>query len=187
MIDGRKLFHMSSDATTREMLDVVNDNDEVIAVADRSEIYAQGLNNRIVHIFVIDPNTNNIFIQQRGPHVKYLPNYLCTSAGGHVSSGETYSDAAKREMKEELGLETDLTFISKFKFIAGAHEPGIRFISLYRASACRGIRFEDGEVAGGFFISIADLNTLLVHNTNIHPQLTACFTTYLTQLQTIAR
>ena len=111
--------------------------------------------------------------------MNYLPNYLCTSAGGHVSSGEEYEAAAKRELFEEIGLEHDLELINKFIYMCPGTTPSTpRFISLYVAYASDGFTFNDREVADGFFMDPEELQTVIERNENIHPQLGPCLEEY---------
>ncbi len=45
----------------------------------------------------------------------WYPGHWTLSVMGHVSSGETYEQAAKRELSEELGVECELKQITKVK------------------------------------------------------------------------
>jgi len=44
-----------------------------------------------------------------------FPNCYDASAAFHVTFGETYADAAHRELKEETGISTELRYVAKFK------------------------------------------------------------------------
>ena len=62
----------------------------------------QGLRRRGVQIFIFN-ESGQILLQKRGAQVMQ-PNLLEQSAGGHVDEGETYYQAAVRELEEELNL-----------------------------------------------------------------------------------
>ena len=49
---------------SQELLDVVDENDRVVAVKTRGEIHAQGLMHRAVHILVFNQQ-GDLFIQKR--------------------------------------------------------------------------------------------------------------------------
>ncbi len=87
-----------------EYLDLVDDNDNVIGREDRNEIYKKGLRNfRVINI-IIFTSDEKIIVPQRSDNRRIFPNCYDFSVGGHVSSGETYEEAAYRELEEELGI-----------------------------------------------------------------------------------
>ncbi|MBI4146160.1 NUDIX domain-containing protein [Candidatus Woesearchaeota archaeon] len=155
-----------------EVLDVVDANDNVVGQTDMSELYEKKLLHRIVHVFVIHPMTGEVYFQKRSDSKSYLPGFYCTSAGGHVRSGESYERAAMRELKEELGLEVPVKKVHRTNFVINGHD---RFIELFIAFADSGIDFKDGEVASGQFFSMDDAMELVNSGEKIHPQLDLCF------------
>ncbi len=92
-----------------ELLDLVDFNDQIIGTKLRSEVYAQNLNNfRVVNLFLSN-DQNQLWIPRRTASKKLFPLSLDTSMGGHVSSGESYEEALKRELQEELRIELEQT------------------------------------------------------------------------------
>ena len=92
---------------TDEILDLVNDNDEIIGSMERGEVYKNNLNNfRVINCF-IKSSEGKLWIPLRQHNKRMFPNSLDVSCGGHVSSGESYLDAFKKEMREELNIDTD--------------------------------------------------------------------------------
>ncbi len=156
----------------RELLDVIDENDSVIGFSPMSDIYGKKLTHRIVHIFVMHPETSDIYLQQRALTKTFLPGYYCTSAGGHVRSGETYEEAAKRELAEELGIRGELTLVDTFTFTSNNHS---RFIALFLTKSEGSFSFPDKEVVGGAFFPLFEANDFIARDENIHPQLKACF------------
>lgn len=91
-------------STSGELLDVVDQHgDPTGEVVDKTTIHEQGLPHRDVHVWVTDGE--NYLEQQRTWDKAIMPGAWDISVGGHVSTGETYLDAAVRETGEELGLE----------------------------------------------------------------------------------
>lgn len=88
-----------------EYLDLVNEKDEVIGKEDRDIIYKKNYRNfRVINIMIFTSD-NKIIVPKRSSNRRVFPNCYDCSVGGHVSSGETYEEAAYRELKEELGIE----------------------------------------------------------------------------------
>jgi isopentenyl-diphosphate Delta-isomerase len=85
-----------------ELLDIVNDFDEVINVREFKEAKEEGLRVRTVNIFLGALNDKyKISLSKRSSRQVSKPGRWHVSAGGHVSSGETYQEAAHRETMEE--------------------------------------------------------------------------------------
>ena len=91
---------------TDELLDIVNEQDIVIGQKLRSEVYQQKLSNfRAVNAF-IQNDQGQLWIPRRSKDKRIFPLCLDASMGGHVESGESYEDALKRELMEELRIDT---------------------------------------------------------------------------------
>jgi isopentenyldiphosphate isomerase len=114
-----------------ELLDIVNEQDQVIAQEFRSEIYAKRLSCfRVINAFLIN-DSKQLWIPRRTKNKKLFPLCLDASVGGHVNAGESYQQAFERELKEELNLNAGHC---SYKAIAKLtpHEHGVSaFMHLY--------------------------------------------------------
>jgi len=59
---------------------------------------------RAAHILVVHPVDRTLLLQRRSALKDTHPGKWDTSVGGHVSWGQSYEEAARREALEELGL-----------------------------------------------------------------------------------
>ncbi|ANP50323.1 8-oxo-dGTP pyrophosphatase MutT (NUDIX family) [Streptomyces griseochromogenes] len=85
-----------------EYLDIVDEHDRVVGRDTRENVHRRHLRHRGVHVLVVN-RLGEILVQERSAHLDTHPGRLDASAGGHVQSGETYHQAAERELLEELG------------------------------------------------------------------------------------
>ncbi len=86
-----------------EWVDIVNEDNEVIAQASREQMRAQCLRHRATYIVVHD-GMGKILVQRRTETKDYQPGMLDATAGGVVQADETLLDSARREAEEELGI-----------------------------------------------------------------------------------
>jgi len=139
---------------------------EVVGDAPVEDIYQKRLNHRIVHVMIFN-DKGEIFLQQRSATKKFCPGHWCISAGGHVQKGESYHNAAKRELKEELGVELPLTKIHESPY---DHYKMRKFLQIFRAVYSGKFKFNE-EVAGGRWFSVADVKDMVRKNQLVHPEL----------------
>lgn len=96
-----------------ELLDIYNENGEFIGTEDRKVVHEKGLWHKTVHCWLYDKE-GNIFFQRRRDR-----GTLYTTSSGHLSAGESVTDAFQREIKEEIGLDidaSDATFVAIVPF-----------------------------------------------------------------------
>ena len=77
---------------------VVNENDEVIGTMPKDEAHKDGTPHQVSVVYV-ENDKGEILIQSR------MDGYLDHSSAGHVDPGESYKEAAARELEEELGIK----------------------------------------------------------------------------------
>jgi len=101
--------------TKEERFEVVDEENNVIGVATRRECHGNpALIHRVAHVLVFD-SSGRLVLQKRSPNKDIQPGKWDTSVGGHMDIGETPEEAARREMKEELGIEgVALQFIYQY-------------------------------------------------------------------------
>lgn len=90
-------------AADTEWVDIVNEQNEVIAQSSRQQMRAERLRHRATYIVVHD-GMGKILVQRRTDIKDFYPGWLDATAGGVVQSGENVLDSARREAEEELGI-----------------------------------------------------------------------------------
>jgi len=158
-----------------EILDLVDENDQVIGSAPRSEIYkkahaaapdwfkgdvedlysanAKEVFNKLRAVWLMLINSKGeLWIPRRNANKKICPLYLEGSMVGHVSSGETYEEALIRETKEELNL--DLTrFEYRFKVHLSPFKDGsICFSKVYELRMDETPNFSKEDFQEGYWL-----------------------------------
>ncbi len=108
-------YHESPE-TDGEILPVCDFDDRVIGTATRREIHEKGMIHRAVHVVLITRN-DRIVLQKRSMNKDRYPGWWDISVGGHVGVGETYVEAARREIGEEMGIS------NAEPVLAGVHAP----------------------------------------------------------------
>lgn len=131
-----------------EILEVVDENNRVIGTESRREIHEKALRHRSVHIFIFN-HQGGLYLQKRSPSKDQYPDHWDSSAAGHTDPGESPRQAAQRELKEELGLEVNLTEVLKYP---ACPETGWEFTTLFMGQTDEPIHLNLEEATiGGFF------------------------------------
>jgi isopentenyldiphosphate isomerase len=89
------------------LIQVSQDDNQIIGPIKRKWVHGNpSLVHRAVHVLVLS-STGLLLLQKRSPFKDVQPGKWDTSVGGHVSWGQTYEEAARREASEELGIQLD--------------------------------------------------------------------------------
>ena len=115
-------------ATNSERFPVVDENDQLLGDAPRSEVHGNNLRHRAVHILIFN-SLGELLLQKRSRWKDRHPLLWDSSAAGHVEAGEEYDATAIRELQEELGVAAELSRVAK---LPASERTGQEFIWLYR-------------------------------------------------------
>jgi len=97
-----------------ELFIVVDKNDKIIGYHTRYECHH---NKQLIHRaigVVVFNDKGQTLLQKRSKNKDTYPGFYTISTSGHVDKGETYKQAAQRELFEELGIHSSLTRRKKF-------------------------------------------------------------------------
>ena len=99
--------------TPEEIVDQVDQDDQIIGPIKKVEVNSSPeLFHREVAILIYDQKKRILF-QQRSAKKTVHPLFWSISVAGHVPRGMTPYQSAHKELLEELGFDTELTFINK--------------------------------------------------------------------------
>jgi isopentenyl-diphosphate delta-isomerase len=133
-----------------DIFDIVNERDEVIGRAPRSEVHARGLLHRAVHVLVFNAQ-GEMYLQKRSTTKDREPGRWGAACSGHVDSGEDYDTAAVREMGEELGWKPAAP-LQRILRIEACRETDQEFVWVYRCNGEGPFTLNVDEVeTGGWF------------------------------------
>ncbi len=98
-----------------EILEIIDRDGNTLGTAPRSKIHGNpSLLHKVVHILIFN-DAGDLLLQKRSMNKDVAPGRWDTSVGGHISPNEDLTEAAKREMEEELGIiSEDIKFIYSY-------------------------------------------------------------------------
>jgi isopentenyl-diphosphate delta-isomerase type 1 len=132
---------------TEDIFDIVNERDEVIGRAPRSEVHARGLLHRAVHVLVFN-SRGEVFLQKRSMKKDRQPGVWDSSCSGHVDSGEDYDQTAVRELQEEIGLKLKAPLARLFK-VDVCPETDAEFVWVYKCQDNGLFQLDPDEIDAG--------------------------------------
>jgi len=138
-----------------ETFDIIDDNDNVIGQAARSDVHRSGALHRGVHLLLFD-RAGRLLIQKRSADRKQYASLWDCSVSEHVKSGEGYLDAAIRGAQEELRVDvTNLRPLFKFRMEYGPNDNEISVVYAGVADPAR-VRFDAEEVSEVAYVEVSE-------------------------------
>ncbi|HOX40583.1 MAG TPA: NUDIX domain-containing protein [bacterium] len=161
-----------------EYLDIVNLDDQPIGRASKAVIYKNNHLHRIVHVFVLN-DKGEIALQLRAKNKSYCPHRWASSAGGHVQAGETFKKAGLRELREELGIDSPLAFLSKNLYDDPIAVGLKKFICAFTTKHNGPFQIEERELEKVEFFNVDQARELIKNEKYIHPEALFLLKNYL--------
>ncbi len=139
-----------------ELVDIVDAHDRVVATVPRHEMRSRRLRHRAVFVVVTSPG-GELLVHRRSDGKDIWPGRWDIAAGGVVTAGETYDDAARRELREEVGIDASLIPIGGGEY----RDADVDLVArCYRVVHDGPIRFVDGEVSEARWLDRPGLEAL---------------------------
>lgn len=145
-------------ASDREAVLWVDEHNLLRGVLPRAELRERGLVGRATFIFLFD-SAGRLCLHRRTLSKAIYPGYWDPAAGGMVGPDEDEALAARRELREELGIDSDrLKAHGSFFF----DEPGNRIWgSVFSVVSDEPLRLQPEEVLEARFVTLVELAGLL--------------------------
>lgn len=138
-----------------EVFDVVDEDDQVLGQKTRGEVHAEGLMHRAVHIFVVGKK-GQLLLQKRSRFKDVHPGDWDSSVAGHVDAGESYEQAAIRELEEEMGIVVDEP-PRELRHIRPCEGTGWEQVKLYRVTYSGPISYPAAEIEAALWFPLDEV------------------------------
>ena len=153
---------MNSDVISddHDLLILVDSCDKEIGELDKEACHdGSGKLHRAISVFIFNRD-DELLIQQRHAHKRLWGGAWSNSCYSHPRVGEKTDVAARRRVTEELGLETELTFLFKFEYRASDAELGTEheLCSVYAGQAVSEPIVNTTEIQSWEWIPSSELN-----------------------------
>lgn len=111
---------MTETITAPSYVILVNDQDQDIGIAEKLTAHQNGQLHRAFSIFVFRNNQGNyeLLLQQRNLQKYHSAGLWTNTCCSHPRPGEDLLISAKNRLKEEMGIEVDLTEVGTFSYKA---------------------------------------------------------------------
>lgn len=144
---------------------LINSKDEVLGSMKKMEAHENGLLHRAFSVFLFNEK-GEMLLQKRAESKYHSPKQWTNAVCSHPRMNETYEEAAKRRMDEELGIDVEIE--KKFHFLYKAevgdqlweHELDHVFTGNYEGD----FKLNPEEVSEVRYISMEDLETEMKAN-----------------------
>ncbi len=133
-----------------EIFDVVDENDRVIGQRPRTEVHRLHLLHRATHVLVFN-GVGELFLQKRSMTKDSSPGLWDSSVSGHLDQGESYEACARREFREELGV--DPPPLERLFKVAASPETDYEFAWIYRCGYEGPMQLQAEEIDEGRWFS----------------------------------
>ncbi|MEW2049051.1 NUDIX domain-containing protein [Streptomyces sp. NPDC005476] len=101
-----------------ELVEHVDEHDHVLGVVERDQAQRENWPHRIATTICRDRQGRILVVRRSETHSRF-PGHHDVMVGGAVDVGESYEEAAARELSEELGIRVPLRFMFKFFYEEG--------------------------------------------------------------------
>jgi isopentenyl-diphosphate delta-isomerase len=139
------------------MVDVVDQENRVVAKAARQTLLQKGLNFRTAHVLLFDDEGQLVLQRLSAQHLR-SPNRLGSSVAGYLYSEESYFQAATRKLREELGVTPPIRNLGEFQM---TDETSRKFVGVFTGTLRQSPIIADDQIAELIYRFPAQIDSLL--------------------------
>lgn len=133
-----------------EWVDVIDEQGRTIGTVRRREMRERRLPHRCVYVLVFNQR-GELFIHQRTATKDVYPSFWDVAVGGVLAAGEAFDEGARREVREELGVDAEPQPLFPFHYT----DPATIVRSMvYRVVHDGPFHFQPEEVVRGEFVPL---------------------------------
>jgi isopentenyldiphosphate isomerase len=137
-------------------------DDSVLGSIERSKAHLEQTLHRSGMTFLVRSD-GKILLQRRSPSSTF-PGCWDSSSSFHVTFGETYEQAARRELKEETGVSATLTYLGKFTYHV---PPENEIIAVFSCKSDDPIRINHAESSEASFHTRDEVSTITLSESSV--------------------
>ncbi|WP_232836392.1 NUDIX hydrolase [Lentzea terrae] len=138
----------------RSMINLYDEDANVIGEVTRERMRAENLWHGCVLTLVFSVDGERVYVHRRTDTKDIFPGLYDYTAGGVIDAGETPDTAARRELEEELGVDTPLTFLFQTTYV----DEQTRYHAwVYETHSDGPFTHQPEEVAWGGWMDLAEL------------------------------
>ena len=157
------MYNSNTTDDQQEQFVLVDEHDEVIGTVLRKDAHS---NPKLIHRSVgviIFNDKKQVLLQKRSKTKDTYPEYWGMSVGGHVNVGQSYEEAVKREIIEELGKELNIIELKKHLIQNSLEsEWGMLYAAVDNGPFPNFDRIESDELRFFDFFELLNNHTLLI-------------------------
>lgn len=149
------------------MIELVDSNSNVIGLKEKFETHHNPVPlHRAISVIVFDPKHEKLLLQKRPDDKPTWGGFWSNTCCTHPYPEESYEEAAKRRLQEEMGFTTQLQEKMRFLYDAkmdetwGEHEYDVVFVGEYEGD----VNPDPNEVADWKWMTIDELNEDMTNN-----------------------
>jgi isopentenyl-diphosphate delta-isomerase type 1 len=146
---------------SNELFYLVDDDDNAIGSVKRAEAHrSNSIKHRSIFILLFN-DRDELLLQKRSQGKDTFPGFWTVSTSGHVAYGQSYDEAARRELQEEIGLNLPLERLQKI-YVKEERE----FAFIYRGFFTDEVKinFDQDEVSEVRWVALEKLAEFIKEN-----------------------